>query len=87
MSIWPLSNHSIIIDIVHMWTRPGWIENHPLNMHGRPQTFFQGRAKFSSDLKKTNYFPFKKSINILFWPARGGLGTTTIEASVLLLLS
>jgi len=49
--------------------------------HGRPQTFFQGRAKFSRGGKtyyflkntlKRYYFPQKKSKNILFWLARGG---------------
>jgi len=53
------------------------------HVHGRPQTFFQGRAKFSRGAKtyylpkkhlKTYYFPLKKSKNILFWPARGGQG-------------
>jgi len=42
-------------------------------MHGRPQTFFQGRAKFSRGAK-TYYFPLKKSKNILFWPTRGVKG-------------
>jgi len=49
--------------------------------HGRPQTFFQGRAKFSRGAKtyywskkclKTYYFHSKKSKNILFGPAREG---------------
>jgi len=47
---------------------------------GRPQTFFQGRAKFSRGAKtyylpkkhlKRYYFPQKSAKNILFWSARG----------------
>jgi len=50
--------------------------------HGRPQTFFQGRSKFSRGGAKTYYLPkkclktyyfhSKKSKNILYWPAKGG---------------
>jgi hypothetical protein len=43
--------------------------------HGRPQTFFQGRAQtyyLPKKHLKTHYFPLKKSKNILFWPAREG---------------
>ncbi len=44
--------------------------------HGRPQTFFQGRAKFSRGAKhticlKNIQFSFKKVENKLFWPAKG----------------
>jgi len=50
--------------------------------HGRPQTFFQGRAKFSSGLGQKHTFclknalkkiliSFKKVKNILIWPAEG----------------
>jgi len=51
--------------------------------HGRPQTLFQGRAKFSRGRgAKTYYLPkkcpktynflSKKSYNILFWAGQGG---------------
>jgi len=46
----------------------------PLTLaHGRRQTLFQGRAKFSSRWQKHTIF-FEKSKNILFWPAKGGGG-------------
>jgi len=51
-------------------------------LHGRPQDFFQGRAKFSrgggaktyylpKKRLRTYYFHSKKLKNTLFWPAKG----------------
>jgi hypothetical protein len=38
--------------------------------HGRPQTFFQGRAKFSRGGAKTNYLPKKHPKNYIFLEKR-----------------
>jgi len=61
--------------------------------HGRPQTFFQGRAKFSrgggaktyylpKKHLKTYYFPLKKSKNILFSRVKGPLLPSPADAHV-----